>query len=128
MKTLFLVAALTLSFFYSSTAQTSIAALNKAMSDGDAVTIGGYFDQTVELTLLDKLNVLDKKAAITALNYFFVKNKPRAFNEVHQGASKGSASHYSIGDLATAPSTYRVYLYYKVVNEKPVIQEMRIEK
>jgi hypothetical protein len=128
MKTLFLVAALTLSFFYSSTAQTSIAALNKAMSDGDAVTIGGYFDQTVELTLLDKLNVLDKKAAITALNYFFVKNKPRAFNEVHQGASKGSASHYSIGDLATVPSTYRVYLYYKVVNEKPVIQEMRIEK
>ncbi len=128
MKTLFLVAALTLSFFYSSTAQTNIAALNKAMSDGDAVTIGGYFDQTVELTLLDKLNVLDKKAATAALNGFFAKNKPRAFNEVHQGASKGSASHYSIGDLATAPSTYRVYLYYKVVNEKPVIQEMRIEK
>ena len=128
MKTFFLVTALTFSFLYYSSAQTGIAVLNKALSDGDAVTIGGYFDQTVELTLLDKLNVLDKKAATGALNDFFAKNKPRAFNEVHQGASKGSASHYSIGDLATAPSTYRVYLYYKVINEKPVIQEMRIEK
>ncbi len=127
MKTLFLVFSLTVSFFSHAT-MPNIAALNKALSDGDATTIGTFLDQTVELTLLDKLTVLDKRAATVALTDFFAKNKPRAFTEVHQGSSKGSASHYSIGDLATASGTFRVYLYYKSVNEKPVIQEMRIEK
>ena len=127
MKTLLLVFSLTASLI-SSQSLPNISTLNKALSDGDATTIGSYFDQTVELTLFDKLSVLNKTAATAALNDFFAKNKPRAFNEVHQGSSKGSASHYSIGDLTTGTGTYRVYLYYKSVNEKPVIQEMRIEK
>lgn len=127
MKTLFLIVSLTVSIF-SQGSMPNIGLLNKALSEGDATTIGSYFDQTVELTLLDKLNVLDKKAATVALNDFFAKNKPHAFAEVHQGSSKGSASHYSIGDLTTGAGTFRVYLYYKSVNDKPVIQEMRIEK
>jgi hypothetical protein len=66
--------------------------------------------------------------ATKTLGDFFAKNKPRSFNAVHQGTSKGSASHYTIGDLGSASGTYRVYLYYKSVGDKAVIQEIRIEK
>ena len=47
---------------------------------------------------------------------------------VHQGTSKGNASHYTIGDMQTASGNYRVYLYYKSAGDKVLIQEMRIEK
>ena len=106
----------------------NVTFLSKALSEGDATTVGTYFDNTIELTLLDKQTMLKKDAAVVALKEFFSNNKPRSFNAVHQGSSKGSASHYTIGDLTTAAGNYRVYVYYKSVDDKIVIQEMRIEK
>ena len=100
----------------------NIAPITKALSEGDATTLGSYLDSSVELTVLASQNVYDKAQATNALRDFFAKNKPRSFNAVHQGSSKGSASHYTIGDLASASGTYRVYLYYRSVGEKLVIQ------
>ncbi|MBL7814766.1 MAG: DUF4783 domain-containing protein [Saprospiraceae bacterium] len=106
----------------------NIAPITKALSEGDATTLSNYLDNSVELTVLASQNVYDKTQATTVLRDFFTKNKPRAFNAVHQGSSKGSASHYTIGDLASSAGNFRVYLYYKSVGDKPVIQEIRIEK
>jgi hypothetical protein len=106
----------------------NIAPITKALSEGDAATLSNYLDNSVEITILASQNVYDKTQATKALGDFFAKNKPRAFNAVHQGTSKGSASHYTIGDLASTSGTYRVYLYYKSVGDKPIIQEIRIEK
>ena len=108
--------------------QPNLATVTKALSEGDASTLGNYLDNTVELTILASQNVYNKAQATAVLNDFFTKNKPRSFNAVHQGSSKGSASHYTIGDLSSATGNYRVYLYYKSVGDKPVIQEIRIEK
>jgi hypothetical protein len=107
---------------------TNLAAVNKALSEGDAATLSGFLDASVELTLIDKQNVYDKTQATTALKDFFSRNKPRSFNPVHQGTSRGSASHYTIGDMTTASGNYRVYLYYKSNGGGVLIQEMRIEK
>ena len=109
-------------------AQPNIAPVTKALSEGDATTLSSYLDTSVELTVLDAQNVYDKTQATNVLRDFFAKNKPRSFNAVHQGSSKGSASHYTIGDMTAATGTYRVYLYYKSVGDKPIIQEIRIEK
>ncbi len=108
--------------------QPNIAAVTKALSEGDVATLSNYLDGTVELTILASQNVYNKTQATTVMNDFFAKNKPRSFNAVHQGSSKGSSSHYTIGDLSSTTGTYRVYLYYKSIGEKPVIQEIRIEK
>ena len=105
-----------------------MAAITKALSEGDAATLNSYLDNSVELTILASQNVYNKTQATAVMSDFFAKNKPRAFNAVHQGSSKGSASHYTIGDLSSATGSYRVYLYYKSVGDKPVIQEIRIEK
>ncbi len=125
MKTLIVIFSLLMPVSFD---QPNIAAVTKALSEGDASTLSNYLDNTVELTILASQNVYNKAQTTTVLNDFFAKNKPRLFNAVHQGSSKGSSSHYTIGDLSSATGTYRVYLYYKSVGEKPVIQEIRIEK
>ena len=128
MKALILILSFVAPFSLSSQLAENISIITKAIGDGDAATLGNYFDASVELTILDKQDVLDKTQATEAVKSFFSKNKPRSYNMVHQGTSKGNASHYTIGDLQTASGNYRVYLYYKSVGDKVLIQEMRIEK
>ena len=128
MKALILILSFVAPFSSSSQLAENISIIAKAICDGDAATLGNYIDASVELTILDKQDVLDKTQATEALKNFFLKNKPRAYNIVHQGTSKGNASHYTIGDMQTASGNYRVYLYYKSAGDKVLIQEMRIEK
>lgn len=125
MKTLALIISLIIP---TSLTTQNISIITKALSEGDAVTIGNYFDSSVELTLLSNQNVYDKTQATNAIKDFFGKNKPRAYSIIHQGTSKGSTSHYTIGDLATGSGNYRVYIYYKSGSGSLTIQEMRIEK
>ena len=128
MKALILILSFVAPFSLSSQLAENISIITKAIGDGDAATLGNYFDASVELTILDKQDVLDKTQATEAVKNFFLKNKPRSYNMVHQGTSKGNASHYTIGDMQTASGNYRVYLYYKSAGDKVLIQEMRIEK
>jgi hypothetical protein len=107
----------------------NLAAVTKAISDGDASALGAYFENTVEMTVLDKQDVYDSPKAVQVLKDFFTKNKPKAFTPMHQGSSKGNASHYTMGDLSTSGGNYRVVVYYKATtSDKLVIQELRIEK
>ena len=125
MKTLIILFAL---FMPVAIDQPNMANVTKALSEGDAATLSNFFDNTIELTILASQNVYNKTQATAVLSDFFAKNKPRSFNAVHQGSSKGSSSHYTIGDMSSGTGNYRVYLYYKSVGEKPVIQEIRFEK
>jgi hypothetical protein len=106
----------------------NLSVIQKALSEGDANTLSNYFDATLEITLLEKYDVLDKPKATESLKNFFAKNKPRTYNTVHHGSSKGSASHYTIGDMQTASGNYRVSIYYKSSGNNVLIQEIRIEK
>jgi hypothetical protein len=106
----------------------NLTPVTKAISEGDAATLSSFFDNSVDITLIDKQQVYDKAQATNLLRDFFSKNKPRSFNTVHQGSAKGAASHYTIGDLSAISGSFRVYLYYKSAGDRPVIQEIRIEK
>ena len=108
--------------------EDNLSVIQKAQSEGDASTLSNYFDATLEITVLDKQDVLDKTKATETLKNFFTKNKPRSYNSVHQGSSKGSASHYTIGDMQTSGGNFRVYIYYKSNGNSMLIQEIRIEK
>jgi Domain of unknown function (DUF4783) len=125
MKTLILILSLVAPMSFQN---PNISVITKALSEGDATTIGNYFDASVEMTLAGTQNVYDKAQATAALKDFFNKNKPRAYSAVHQGTSKGSTSHYTIGDLTTGSGNYRVYMYYKSSGGSFAIQEIRIEK
>ncbi len=106
----------------------NLTPVTKALSEGDAATLSNYLDNSVDLTLLDKQTVVDRTTATTTLRDFFAKNKPKSFNTEHQGSSKGANSHYTIGSLSATSGNFKVYLYYKSAGDKPVVQEIRIEK
>jgi hypothetical protein len=125
MKTLVILFAFLLP---ASASMPNLAPVTKALSEGDAATLSNYLDNTVDLTLLDKQTVVDKAAATIILRDFFAKNKPKTFNTEHQGSSKGAGSHYTIGSLNATSGNFKVYLYYKSAGEKPLVQEIRIEK
>lgn len=106
----------------------NLSLIAKAISDGDATALGTYFDNNIDLTVLDKQDILPRTKAVEQVAQFFAKNKPKSFNAVHQGSSKGNSSHYTIGDMPTTTGNFRVYLYYRASGDKAIIQEMRIEK
>ena len=106
----------------------NLADITRAISNGNADALGQYFDQSVEIAVLDQEDVYTKARAIQVVKDFFNKHKPTSFSQVHQGESKGKDSQYCIGNLTTGTSTFRVYIYMKVTNGKFLVQELRFDK
>lgn len=102
--------------------------ITKAIKSGDASTLAQYFDEDVELTILDEVNMFSKSEAKAAVNKFFDGHKPKSYNQVHEGKSKGAGGQYIIGNLSTNAGKFRVYLYMRVDNGKYFIQELRFEE
>jgi Domain of unknown function (DUF4783) len=99
-----------------------------AMGTGNADALSKFFDEDVEISISDKEDTYDKDKAKSIVTDFFSKNKPKSFNQVHQGQSKGKDTQYCIGEMPTVSGNYRVYLYMKVVSDQYIIQEIRFDK
>jgi Domain of unknown function (DUF4783) len=106
----------------------NMTAINKSMNEGDATALSNFFDNSIEISIQDKEDMLEKAEALKTMQGFFGKNKPKSYSQVHQGTSKSNNGQYTIGSLVTTGGTFRVYLYLKVVSDKYIIQEMRIDK
>lgn len=107
----------------------NLAEITRAINAGDADGLGRYFDESVEIAVLDQEDVYNKAQAIAVMKTFFAQNKPKTFSQVHQGTSKGNDSQYCIGNLVTANNqTFRVYIYMKVNGSQYLIQELRFDK
>lgn len=106
----------------------SMAHISKAINSGDVETLSKYFDENVEVAVMDNEDVYDKSQAKKVIGDFFSKNKPKSFNSVHEGTSKGKDSQYLIGNLVAGGASFRVYLYMKVSGSDVVIQELRFDE
>jgi hypothetical protein len=100
--------------------------LSNAIKTGNSQKISMYFGSSVDLSIPNNEGVYSKMQARLILKTFFLKNKPADFKIVHNGDSKNN-SHYSIGNLKTNKGSYRIYLLYKVEDNKTKILEMKIE-
>ena len=112
----------------STMAGASLSSITKAISNGDAENLGQFFDQSVEIAVLDEEDVYSKAQAIQIVKDFFSQNPPRSFSQVHKGVSAGKDSQYCIGNLVTGSNTYRVYIYMKTEGSRQIIQELRFDK
>ncbi len=97
-----------------------------SLKTGNSAKLSGYFNQNVELVVLESENVYSKSHAQQVINDFFKKNPPKKFSIIHQGG-KGD-SNYAIGTLETDNGKYRVYFLIKTINQSPLIHQLRIEK
>ena len=95
------------------------------LKSGDARSVASFFNNNVELVILDKENVCSKEQGEMILRDFFSKNKPVDFKLTHQG---GSDSVYGIGKMQTAGTNFRIYFMLKSFDNKPLIVQLRIEK
>ncbi len=103
-------------------------AISKAIGEGKVAALVQYFDEKVDISILNKEGSYNKTQSESILTDFFSKNKPISFKQVHQGASNGKASQYFIGSLQTSGGNYRVYVYLKNADTKALIQEIRFDK
>lgn len=97
-----------------------------ALKTGNAKALATYFHSSIDLTILQKQNTYSKAQAEQVIQSFFDDHKPNAFKSNHSGAS-GDGSKYTIGTLETAKGTFRVYIYYKIIGGKELIQTLRFE-
>ena len=108
--------------------QTGMAQITDALNAGDIETLGSYFDESMELSILEEEGIYNKGQALQKVKRFLSSNTVNSFTEVHQGASRSSDSQYVIGDLQTSGGTYRVYLFLTNSNGKMIIQELRFDR
>lgn len=97
-----------------------------SLQTGNAKVLSGYFNDNVELVVLDNDNVYSKAQAKQIVSNFFNSFTPESFNVIHQGGKEGSK--YVIGNLKTNNGNFRIYFLLKNSNGKDYIHQLRIEK
>ncbi len=99
-----------------------------ALAKSDLVSLQEMLDERVEICFDNKVQYLDKQAAIHSLKKFLTENPPKSCNPVHNGAAKGNASQYVIGNLVSSNGkNYRVFIYSSDRSDKKIIQELKID-
>ena len=105
-----------------------LGAISQALSSGDVETLSKYFADNVEISIMDDEQLYPKAKAKAVVQKFFGTNKPKSFQQVHQGTSRGNDDHYCIGNLSASSGSYRVYLYMKTEGGKLQINEIRFDE
>ena len=98
----------------------------QSLKSGDSKTLSDYFNQNVEMVVLENDNVYSKAQAQQIVSKFFSSNTPESFTVIHQGGKEGA--QYVIGNLATNKGSFRVYFLLKKNGGKDYIHQLRIER
>ncbi len=97
-----------------------------SLKNGNSKVLSGYFNQNVELVVLDNDNVYSKAQAQQIISDFFSRYSPESFTVKHQNEKAGAK--YLIGNLVTNNGDFRVYFFLKKSEGKDYIHQLRIEK
>lgn len=97
-----------------------------SLKSGNAKVLSEYFNQNVELVVLDNDNVYSKAQAEQIVSNFFNNHEPEGFGVIHNGGKEGAK--YVIGNMVTKSGNFRVYFLLKQNQGKDYIHQLRIEK
>lgn len=106
--------------------QQGLEEISKALGAGNAPALAQYFHGSVDLTLVAKEGTYSKAQAEQIVQDFFNHHRPSQFqvSYVGQGAD---GSRYVIGKLTTSRQPFRVYLLFKVLGGRELIQTLRFD-
>lgn len=93
---------------------------------GNIKEISKYFNDHVDLKIIDKEDSYSKAQAREIIEDFFIKHPVKSFTVAHKSASN-SGSSYTIGVLETTNGKFRIYFLLKNIGDKTMIQQFRIE-
>ena len=97
-----------------------------AFKKGSSQELTKYLGDKVDLVIQNRTASADKQEAESAMSTFFADNKVSSFNVNHQG--KRDESSFVIGTLTTANGNFRVNCFFKRVQNKYLIHQIRIDK
>lgn len=123
-KTLFLL------FFCSSLLSFSpfsgIDDIITSLGRGGTPALARYFDDNIEMTILDRAGRYSKDQAQMVLRDFFNSHPVLGF-EISQKSENGERQYCS-GKLMTSKGHFKTSIIVRVRNQRPRITEIRIEK
>ncbi len=122
MKTLFVLGLSMMAF-----SLPNLDLITKGLEGGDASAIAAFFEEQVEISILEEEGVFEKAVARQKLASFFKKHEVLSFEQVHKGTSKGKNAEYCIGNLVTVDQSFRVYVFLESKGDRQVVQELRID-
>ena len=82
--------------------------------------------EKVNLVIQNRSESVDRQAAEGTLAAFFSSNKVSGFNVNHEG--KRDESSFIIGTLTTANGNFRINCFFRRVQNKYLINQIRIDK
>ena len=97
-----------------------------AFKKGSSQELNKFLGDKVDLIIQNRSTNADKQAAESTMNTFFTENKVSTFNVNHQG--KRDESSFVSGTLTTANGKFRVNCFFKRVQNKYLIHQIRIDK
>jgi len=99
-----------------------------AFKVGNAEELSEYFNDNIELIVLDKEDYYSKSQAKNIMSSFFKNNLPLSFSIIHEGG-KDNGTSFAIGKLSTmGGGKFRVSLLFKKRNNKLFLHQLKIEK
>ena len=100
--------------------------LANAIRTSNTKEISKYFNDKIDLKVVDKEDVYSKAQAEIIIKDFFDKHAVKSFNLAHKSATSNGPS-YAIGTLETANGNFRTYFLFKTIGEKTTVTQFRIE-
>lgn len=100
--------------------------ISLAFKAGNAAELSKFFNEEIELVLIDKEDLYSRKQAEQIMKQFFSENRPSSFRIIFEGGKE--TSRYAIGTLTAKNHEYRIYLLIKNGNNNPLIHQLRIEE
>ena len=97
-----------------------------AFKKGSSTELATYLGDKVDLSIQNRSSNVNKRTATTMLDAFFTENKVKSFNVNHEG-TKGDSSFF-VGTLVTETGKYRVNCFFKRIENKYLIHQIRIDK
>ena len=93
-----------------------------AFKKGSSQELNKFLGDKVDLIIQNRSTNADKQAAESTMNTFFTENKVSTFNVNRDESS------FVIGTLTTANGNFRVNCFFKRVQNKYLIHQIRIDK
>lgn len=100
--------------------------IEAAFKNGNADAISKYFDQSVDLKIVNQEDIFSKPQATSILKDFFAKNQVKSFSIGHVGYSK-NGDKFAIGSLITTSGRFKTYFLLKKDGDKFSVKQLRIE-
>jgi len=97
-----------------------------SFKNGDADALAPHFNERFQLILLGVDHRVSQSQAKEIMREFFKKYPPVSFEIMFKGDKKDS--NFAVGKLKTKTDTFRVNLFFKIVEDQNLLHLLEIEK